>query len=167
MEIQGSIQSDKEIIRSISAGLIYKNSGEIDITDHAFGQIDLFVNRYFDSDFCEVIINSLEDNTDLRKIARMLDVLIWSTPDNGTKLDRLIHDWIISDDKRKVQMILFREDDFPRRTPVENKEVLSMVKIKFPDLSGLCDYHINELEYRNENKRRQMDKFYALVSQVK
>lgn len=159
--------SDKELLKTILDGIQYKASGETDITIQAFDETDIFVDCYFDDDFAQIIINSIGPDTDLRKVARLLDILVWSTPDNGTKLDSLIENWIESNDKTKIEIILLREDNFPRYDRYENITVLERVKQEFPEFIELCNYHIEEFNYQKETGLRRMDILYKLAEKRK
>lgn len=159
--------NNPELLNAILDQLIYQEDGSIKINQEAFDLIDVFVERYFNTDFAQVIINSLKPDTDLRKTARILDILIWSTPDNGVKLRRLISNWIRSGDKTKVEIILKREDEFPGENIEKNKGVLEKVKMQFPCFKNLCDYHISEFEYWSKTNNRRMGLFYAMLSETK
>ncbi|HEX8015737.1 MAG TPA: hypothetical protein VF465_10935 [Flavobacterium sp.] len=148
------MKSDVKLIETILDGIYYEITDELRANEKGFNQADIFVDLYFKENFAEIIFNSLKNDTDLAKIAALLDILVWSTPDNGTKLEKLIYDWIISDNKIKVQIILLRQDSFPRSERVENIKVLENVKQIFPELTELCNYHIDEFDYQKKNRSK-------------
>ena len=154
---------DVDLLKDILDSILYEENGGTDITQEDFDLTDIFVDRYFKIDFTQVIIDSLQSNSDLRKVGTLLDILIWSTPDNGTKLDSLIHDWITSNDKTKIEILLLREEWFPRTDRDENTKVLESVKQKFPEFTDLCKYYIDEFDYDAKHHMRRMDIFYKLV----
>ena len=155
--------SDTELIENILHEIYYENSGELRADQNGFDQCDIFVNLYFNENFPEIIYNSLKKETDLAKISSLLDILVWSTPDNGKKLEELISNWITSKDKIKVEIILLRQDWFPRQNREENIKVLENVKQKFPEFVELCNYHIDEFDYQRENGLRRMKPLYLLI----
>lgn len=104
---------DKELILEICNNLYPEADESKAISQKAFDLIDTFVKRYFDIDFAQLLIDSLPVQNDFRKTALILDILVWSTPDNGEKMDKLTSDWLYSGDIRKVKSILFLEDWLP------------------------------------------------------
>jgi hypothetical protein len=131
------------------------------INQKAFDQIDVFVNLHFKDDFCQMIINSIGPETDLRKVAIMLDILVWSTPDNGTKLDKLTKGWLESGDLNKVKCLLYRHEWLP--TNIEWKTCASDI-IKFDyNLKKLVDYYTEEVEYSKKTGLRRTELLVELI----
>lgn len=162
-----NMTSDFELVDKILDGFYYEDSGVSRANQQGFDQTDIFVDRYFNEDFAEIIYNSITKDTDLSKVATLFDVLVWSTPDNGTRLEELVHNWITSDNKTKVQIILLRQDWFPRQDREENIKVLEKVKLKFPDLAELCNYHLEEFDYQKKTGLRRIELLFKIADKLK
>ena len=150
---------NKPLVDSILEHIHPDKSESERIDDTAFDKTENFVQSYFKTDYATLIYNSVESNFDLRKAAILLDILIWSTPDNGTKLDQLTHNWISSEDQKKVKLMLYRFEWLPdsQTWPQISEEII----LKFPNLKMLVNYYSMELEssksgYRNIEKLEQI-----------
>ncbi|MEQ8478536.1 hypothetical protein [Fulvivirga sp.] len=133
-----------ERINSIFENIDPDASHQDEIKDKAFDLIDEFVAQHFEEDFCELLISKIEPKTDLRKVARTLDILVWSTPDNGKRLDKLTRNWLNSNDGNKIRAILFRKDWLPTH---DWEELSKNIIYKDTTLKPLIDYYTRELDY--------------------
>lgn len=152
---------DKELILEICNNLYPEADESKAISQKAFDLIDIFVKRYFDIDFAQLLIDSLPVQNDIRKTALILDILVWSTPDNGEKMDKLTSDWLYSGDVRKVKSILFREDWLPSFG--DWLEVKANLNKHFPELVNLIDYHDREIQYWQVTGKRNMDQLRTIL----
>lgn len=134
---------------------IHPDESELgELQSEVFGYVDEFVLKHFDEDFCEVLFCALPEKIDLRKIGRLLDILIWSTPDNGTKLHELTKDWIRSDNPLKIEIQLSRMEWLPDSNDWYVQS--SKIKAYFPKLQSLCAFYDEELIRWTTNGSRQI-----------
>ncbi|GGG03075.1 hypothetical protein [Pontibacter amylolyticus] len=152
---------DENLFRSILEHIDPELDDDKEIKGRAFDLIDILVENHYDDDFCQLIINSIKPGTDLRKVARILDILIWSTPDNGTKLDRLTSNWLNSGDKLKVKTLLFRKDWLPSEDSWSKENIV--IKEHFPELIELADFYSEEIELFNKTGLRRINKLKELI----
>jgi hypothetical protein len=152
---------DNNLFQSILENIDPDLDDEQEIKSKAFDFIDLLVDGHFEDDFCQLLINSIKPNTDLRKVSRVLDILIWSTPDNGSKLDKLTSNWLISNDKLKIKVILFRKDWLPKdeHWPQERGHI----KRVCPELNFIVDYYSNELNSWRKTGLRRIDELKEII----
>ncbi|MBW8244315.1 hypothetical protein K1F50_16010 [Muricauda oceani] len=127
-----------------------------------FEKVDVLVKNHFERDFCQLLLDSIEVSTDLRKIAIILDILTWSTPDNGTKLDRLTSDWLESGDLTKIKCILFRHEWLPENEEWKKKSE-SIIKAD-ESLIDLVQYYNEEVEYFKNTGIRRIEKLRRLIN---
>ncbi len=142
---------------------IKPNNGELDIIgQNAFEKVDVLVKHHFEEDFCQLLVDSIEPNTDLRKIAIILDILVWSTPDNGTKLNTLTFGWLESGDLTKIKCILFRHEWLPANETWEsNSERILQAD---DNLKDLVEYYSEEVEYSKNSGMRRIKKLQGLIN---
>lgn len=134
-----------------------------DVIGHlVFEKVDVLVKNHFEGDFCQLLLDSIEMSTDLRKIAIVLDMLIWVTPDNGTKLDRLTSDWLESGDLTKIKCILFRHEWLPEDEKWKKKSESILKADK--SLSDLVQYYNEEVEYNKNTGLRRIGRLRRLIN---
>ncbi|CAM1341637.1 hypothetical protein [Tenacibaculum amylolyticum] len=153
---------EKMLFQSILDNLYPENEPLEMIGDLAFDNIDILVNKYFDDNFSQLIINSIEPQTDLRKIALIFEVLVWSTPDNGEKMDSDTKNWLESKDLTKIKCMLFRHDWLPLNQNWEklSKEIILMNS----KLKNLIEYYTDELLYWEKNQGRRTELLINIVN---
>ena len=143
-----------ELIKTIFAHIDPDASHQDEINDKAFDLIDEFVSRYFEEDFCELLIANIKTKTDLIKVARTLDILVWSTPDNGKRVDALTGHWLNSNDGNKIRAILFRKDWLPNS---DWQELSKHLAHQETTLKPIIDYYTNELDYWKQSGLRNLE----------
>jgi hypothetical protein len=112
-----------------------------DFDDSIFDLVDAFLEEYEASDYMKLIMDCSTDEN-IHKIGCLLDILIWSTSDNGKKLD----DWRMkafeNENQRDIEVALCVTNTYPMTMndiPALIKK-LHEIEIKFPDTKPLCDY---------------------------
>jgi len=157
------MNDNQNLLEKVCRNIYFNNKNELIFEDVVFDYANEFSRKNFNDNFIEAILNSINEKTELYKIARFLDILIWETPDNGKKLNYLTKNWIESADKTKILLTLFRQDDFPKGTEIENAESLHKVKQKYPELKKLCEYHIQEFKYWKKTGKRNIAELNNII----
>src|SRR4051812_28835395 len=98
---------DEELINQIFEHLHPDKPESEQITDEAFDLIDVFVDKYPNEDLAELVYNSTINSNEIWKISCVLDIMIWSTMDNGEKLLETTSSWIQGTNKRKLELALY------------------------------------------------------------
>jgi len=80
----------------------------------------------------------IPENSDLRDVADLYGILIWSTEDNGSQIIKTAEEWLAEcNDYRKVHVSMHL-DIYPFRTPKEMAKAFEKVMQTFPNLKATC-----------------------------
>jgi len=144
---------DENLFQSILDNLNPENRDLEMIESLAFDKIDILVEKYFNENLSQLIINSIKPKTDLRKVALIFEVLVWSTPDNGEKIDLETENWLDSNNLNKIKCMMYRHDWLP---PNQNWEKISKkIIILERELKSLVEYYTDEmLHWKKTGGRR-------------
>lgn len=121
----------------------------------AFEKIGILSEKYFNINFCQLIINSIESEFEVRKVALIFDVMVWSTPDNGKKLDFLTKNWVGSEDLIKIKSMIFRYEWLPIN--LDWKKLSRQIIKQDNRLADLVKYYEEELNYWNTTGLRRTE----------
>jgi hypothetical protein len=72
-------------------------------------------------------------------LADVFDRLVWCLVDNGAALLQVREDWLVSDDRGKVEIALAMKETFPFSDAATMERAFSAVTTKWPDLASVCE----------------------------
>ena len=72
-------------------------------------------------------------------LAEIFDQLVWCLEDNGAALLQVREDWLMSDDRGRVELALAMREVFPFDDAAQMAEVLGRISVKWPDLRATCE----------------------------
>jgi hypothetical protein len=72
-------------------------------------------------------------------LSEVFDRLIWCLADNGSQLLRIREQWLLSDDRYRVEIGLAMEETYPFNTIVEMRHAFARIVARWPDLRARCD----------------------------
>ncbi|MBL7827252.1 MAG: hypothetical protein JNJ57_11515 [Saprospiraceae bacterium] len=119
-----------------------QNPFERDFDEAVFDLVDEFIQAHEDTDYIQYIIdNSAGENT--HKVGCLLSILIWSTKDNGEKIQRWRGLSLDNENQRAIEIALCITDVFPMADLNACINKLKEIALKFPQTEPLCDYWID------------------------
>lgn len=94
------------------------------------------------------IASTVYENSDknVQKLSILFDILIWSTPDNGTELLRETREWFLQNDPDKLELVLHITNVYPYQPFDELEKRLLEIRTDFPSLKDRCEYWLSNLQ---------------------
>jgi hypothetical protein len=74
-----------------------------------------------------------------RALAEVFDSLIWCLSDNGEEIVKVQYDWLVGQDKGKVEIALEMKQVFPFPNRAQMSQVLALIMGRWPELKDKCD----------------------------
>ncbi len=91
------------------------------------------------ADIMTYLLNRLVTGLPVSELSGIFDSLIWCMDDNGADIEAVRQEWLISDDKRKVEVALYMSETYPYSSRKELIDGFKIIKKKWPDLNSKCD----------------------------
>ncbi|MBU2707726.1 hypothetical protein KCM76_17165 [Zooshikella marina] len=91
------------------------------------------------SDVMAYLLSRLVTGLPVSELANVFDCLIWCMDDNGADIEAVRQEWLLSDDKRKVEVALSMSETYPYDSRQELIDGLKLIKNKWPDLEPKCN----------------------------
>jgi hypothetical protein len=78
-------------------------------------------------------------NLPIHALADVLDRLLWCLDDNGAALLRVREQWLVGDDKGRIELALAMNESYPFSDAQRMREVLATISRTWPDLAARCE----------------------------
>lgn len=116
-----------------------KNPFERDFDESVFDLANDLIRAHEESDYVETIIE-LSNNIDAHKIGCLFDILLWSTRDEGQKVQEWRKKSLENGKEREVEIALCVSNAYPMIDLHRFLSVLDELTIKYPKLASLYEH---------------------------
>jgi hypothetical protein len=72
-------------------------------------------------------------------LAEVFDRMIWCLDDNGGALLQVREQWLVSEDRDRVEIALAMQETFPFQEAAKMNEVFARISAKWPELAASCE----------------------------
>jgi hypothetical protein len=111
--------------------------------DQSFAKVAALVPEYPPEELADRLIDDIPLAVPWEVAADILQILTWSTDDNGSSIMRTAERWLIeAQDLRRIQMALNLEV-YPFETKDQMQRVFTEVAQRFPEASSRCKALVN------------------------
>ncbi|MEZ4926166.1 MAG: hypothetical protein R3A50_07815 [Saprospiraceae bacterium] len=122
-----------------------RNPFDRNFDDSIFDLVDDFLSDHQDTDYIKLILdNSTEMN--IHKIGCLLTILLWSTRDEGEKVQVWRVDSFENGNPRDIQIALSVTDVYPMKDLNVLLNKLNELKNKYPETENLCQYWLIQVK---------------------
>lgn len=116
-----------------------QNPFDRNFDDSIFELVDSFLSKYEDTDYIQLILNSSE-KVDIHKVGCLLTIMLWSTKDEGAKINAWRLDSFNNGKQRDVEIALCVTDVYPMKDLNAFLSILNKINEKYPKTGFLCEY---------------------------
>jgi hypothetical protein len=107
--------------------------------DRSFRLVDRLLREYGEAGLADRLASEIPPEVPWELVVDLLDILAWSTSDNGAAISRTAEAWLrAGDDPRRVRIALDLEV-YPFLDRAEMEGVLRGIVARYPDLSHRCE----------------------------
>ncbi|MCB9796283.1 MAG: hypothetical protein H6741_26615 [Alphaproteobacteria bacterium] len=71
-------------------------------------------------------------------LAEVFDRLLWCLDDDGHALMSIVEEWLLSDNRDRVEIALAMNEAFPFREAEEMERALAGIALRWPELTPRC-----------------------------
>jgi hypothetical protein len=94
-------------------------------------------------DEAATVMNSLFEhrakNLPAAALANVFDHLIWCLDDNGASIVAVREQWLLSEDRERVEIALAMEETYPFATTAEMQAAFARISLMWPSLHARCE----------------------------
>lgn len=110
--------------------------------DRIFDLVDELLGKYEDTDYPNLILDASPD-TEVHKIGCLFDILLWSTRDEGARIQLCRNVWLEQSDERKIAVALCISNVYPTADFPKFVLQLKQIEADFPALTPLCAHWLS------------------------
>jgi hypothetical protein len=141
-----------------------QNPFDRNFDDSIFGLVDDFLRNFEDADYVKIIID-YSTKINIHKVGCLLTFLLWSTRDEGEKVQVWRVDSFENGSQRDVQIALCVTDVYPMKDLNVFLNKLKEIKKKYPETEPLCEYWI--VSTKNALLRDKINKNKGSFQEIK
>ncbi len=150
-----------------------QNPFDRNFDDSIFELVDSFLANYEDTNYIKLILDS-SLKVNMHKIGCLLTILLWSTRDEGEKIQAWRVDTFENGKLREVQIALCVTDVYPMKDLNVFLNKLNEIKNEYPETESLCKYWMistqnallrDEINKNNGTFRRVKQKVVKFLNQ--